>query len=122
KYQANVNNIPLDITKEFTYQVLDGLLTEMAGLYPENFMHLGGDEVVTGCYLNNQSIVDWMKQNGYSSILQVIGYFETRLHTLVTSKLGKRFVGWQELFDAYNLNLPKDVIIEVWKDESIRRS
>ena len=58
-WDANIDNIPLDVTQEFTYTVLNGFLGEMASLFSENFMHLGGDEVVTQCYTDNSTIVQW---------------------------------------------------------------
>jgi len=35
----------LDPTKEYTYQFLDGFIGEMANLFPDEYFHVGGDEV-----------------------------------------------------------------------------
>lgn len=43
--RSNINNIPLDPTNEHTYDVLKGFLMEMTTLFPDEFLHLGGDEV-----------------------------------------------------------------------------
>jgi hypothetical protein len=46
-YNANINNVPLNPTKALTMSVVQGFLTEMAALFPDDVMHLGGDEVRT---------------------------------------------------------------------------
>ena len=40
-YMANINNIPLDPTNPFTFQVLEGFLTEMAQYFPDEYLHTG---------------------------------------------------------------------------------
>ncbi|KAK3028812.1 hypothetical protein RJ639_038639 [Escallonia herrerae] len=39
---------PLDVTKNFTFDVLSGILTDMRKIFPFELFHLGGDEVNTG--------------------------------------------------------------------------
>lgn len=46
-WNANINNVPLNPTKTQTMNVVQGFLGEMASLFPDNIMHLGGDEVST---------------------------------------------------------------------------
>jgi len=63
----------LDPSNEFTFQLLTGLLDEVtggkqgAGLFPENLIHLGGDEVNTHCWSDTSRIADWMRSKGYSA-------------------------------------------------------
>ncbi|KAK2987793.1 hypothetical protein RJ640_030683 [Escallonia rubra] len=40
---------PLDVTKNFTFDVLSGILTDMRKIFPFELFHLGGDEVNTAC-------------------------------------------------------------------------
>ena len=35
----------MDPTREETYQFLDALIGEMAALFPDEYFHIGGDEV-----------------------------------------------------------------------------
>uniref|UniRef100_A0A2P2K925 Beta-hexosaminidase n=1 Tax=Rhizophora mucronata TaxID=61149 RepID=A0A2P2K925_RHIMU len=39
---------PLDLTKNFTFDVISGILTDMRKIFPFGLFHLGGDEVNTG--------------------------------------------------------------------------
>jgi hexosaminidase len=44
-WNANINNVPLNPTKSQTMEIVQGFLGEMAALFPDDVMHLGGDEV-----------------------------------------------------------------------------
>jgi len=44
-HQLHINNWALDITKDYTYTVVHGVLGDLASLFFENLMHLGCDEV-----------------------------------------------------------------------------
>lgn len=55
-YAANINNIPLDPTQQFTYTLLAGFLSDMNQVFPDSYLHLGGDEVVFGCWQENTAV------------------------------------------------------------------
>ena len=38
-----------------------------SGLFPDNFVHLGGDEVNTGCWSSTPKVAAWLKQHGMSA-------------------------------------------------------
>ena len=63
---------PLDLSRNSTFARIDTLLAECSGrrastkgqphgLFPEHFMHLGGDEVSTGCWSSTPRIAAWLK-------------------------------------------------------------
>ncbi len=41
---------PMDPTKEYVYSVLNTLFAELADVFPDDYVHLGGDEVDTSCW------------------------------------------------------------------------
>ncbi|KAG0496733.1 hypothetical protein HPP92_001424 [Vanilla planifolia] len=43
---------PLDVTKEFTFDVIAGILTDMRKIFPFELFHLGGDEVHEGEFMH----------------------------------------------------------------------
>src|SRR5437667_119928 len=51
----------LDPTNEAVYDVVDALLGELADLFPDTFVHVGGDEVRRETWLDNERIAGWMK-------------------------------------------------------------
>jgi hexosaminidase len=54
-------------------------------------LHLGGDEVVYGCWAEDPSIVTFMDQQGFTSYDQLMAYFVTRADAIASS-LGRRYV------------------------------
>eukprot|EP01125_Pyxidicula_operculata_P020561 TRINITY_DN761_c0_g1_i1.p1 TRINITY_DN761_c0_g1~~TRINITY_DN761_c0_g1_i1.p1 ORF type:complete len:331 (+),score=75.10 TRINITY_DN761_c0_g1_i1:627-1619(+) len=120
KYMHNINNIPLDPTQDFTFQLLQGFFSEMASAFPDAFMHFGGDEVVLGCWLDNPNVVNWMNQHGVKTSQQLLQYFEDKLGVIV-SNTGKRMVVWQDLFDN-GVYVKSGSFIQVWSDKDTLRS
>lgn len=120
---GNINNIPLDPTNSFTYDVLQGLFTEITGpkLFADQYFHAGGDELVYSCWTGDPAIAQWMKQNGMTTPQQLEQYFETKLINILTS-LGKTPVFWQEVFQAGITGFPANTIIEVWEDHPTLQS
>ncbi|MGI4833861.1 MAG: beta-N-acetylhexosaminidase [Janthinobacterium lividum] len=107
----------LDPTRESTYAMLDSLLTEMSGLFPDKYLHLGGDENDGRQWRHNPRIVAFMQEKcflnakGYVDKHQLQSYFNRRLLTTV-QKLGKTMVGWDEVLGP---DLPRPVVVESWR-------
>jgi len=125
RYSANVNNIALDISNNSTYKLLQGFLAEMAGLFPEKFLHLGGDEVVFECWFDDPKIASWASAHGYTRGSQLEEYFEKNLQQLVipaSGSINKKMVVWQELFQN-GINLDKNnVVVQVWISQALLES
>jgi hexosaminidase len=48
-------SLTLNPLLEKTYEVIQGVLEEMSVLFPDPYMHLGGDEVWTDCWMEDAS-------------------------------------------------------------------
>eukprot|EP00051_Salpingoeca_urceolata_P012086 m.150177 g.150177 ORF g.150177 m.150177 type:complete len:553 (-) comp17370_c0_seq4:2308-3966(-) len=109
-------NPPLDPTVNQTYEVIGELLGELNALFPDTFFHLGGDEVSYACWAESQRVAEFMKQRGWGKdYAKLQTYYESRLLQVAAAKLPKRqLVMYQEVFD-YGVDIPKNVVIDVWK-------
>jgi hexosaminidase len=101
----------LDPTREEVYKLLDGFLGEMAALFPDAYMHIGGDENTGKQWDNNPKIQAFMKEKGLKNNHALQTYFNQRLLKIL-QKHGKRMMGWDEIFQP---DLPKDVVIHSWR-------
>jgi hexosaminidase len=101
----------LDPTQEKTYKFLDGFVAEMAALFPDAYMHTGGDENSGVQWKNNAKIQEFMRAKGIKDAPALQTLFSQRLQKILT-KHGKKTVGWDEILQP---GLPKDVVVESWR-------
>ena len=106
-----VHDPTMDPTKEYTYKFLDKFLTEMAGLFPDEYIHIGGDENNGKQWDANEDIEKFKEINGFASNHELQAYFNGRISAILT-ELDKRMVGWDEIADE---DLPKSIVIQSWR-------
>jgi hexosaminidase len=103
----------MDPTQERTYKFLDGFIEEMAKLFPDQYFHIGGDEVNGKQWDANPNIQAFMHSHGLKSNQDLQAYFNTRVQKIV-SKHGKTMVGWDEILQT---DLPKDIVVQSWRGQ-----
>jgi hexosaminidase len=108
---AGIFEPALDPTNEEVYKFLDAFLGEMASLFPDAYLHIGGDENEGKQWDRNPKIQAFMKAHGIKDNRALQTYFNKRLLQILT-KHGKRMMGWDEIFQP---DLPKDVVIQSWR-------
>lgn len=64
-------NGQLDITMESTYELVNGIVEEIQDIFPDEYVHLGGDEVIYSCYNKRPSIKEKMKEMGFDSYIDL---------------------------------------------------
>ena len=101
----------LDPTREEVYKFLDVFLSEMAALFPDAYMHIGGDENEGKQWDRNPAIQAYMKARGIKDNHALQAYFNTRLLKIL-QKNNKKMIGWDEILQP---ELPKDVVIHSWR-------
>ena len=83
---------PLD---ENVYTAIETLLVELADIFPDDYVHVGGDEVSPDWWQQDPVIAEYLQQQGISThYLQ--NEFLTRVCSLVRAK-GKTPVAWDEV-------------------------
>jgi hexosaminidase len=106
-----VFNPTLDPTREETYTFLDSLIGEIAALFPDEYFHVGGDEVNGKQWNTNPRIVAFKQAHGMKDNADLQLYFNRRLLPIV-QKHGKKMIGWDEIFHP---DLPKDIVVQSWR-------
>jgi hexosaminidase len=109
--QWGVFNPVLDPTKEATYALLADFLGEMADLFPDRFIHIGGDENNGVQWSASPSIQAFIRAHGLAGNAGVHSYFNGRVAAIL-ARHGKRIVGWDEIL---NPALPRDSVIDSWR-------
>src|SRR5437016_6199264 len=108
---AGIFEPALDPTREQTYKFLDIFLGEMAALFPDEYMHIGGDENEGKQWDRNPQIQAFMKEKGIKDNHALQAYFNQRVLKIL-QKHHKKTIGWEEILHP---GLPKDAVIHSWR-------
>lgn len=103
---------PLDPTNEKVYEFLDRFIEEMGMLFPDTYFHIGGDEVDSKYWDNDERIQAFMHENKLADAHALQAYFNKRVQPIL-EKHGKKMVGWQEILHP---DLGSDIVIQSWID------
>ncbi|HEY6290682.1 MAG TPA: family 20 glycosylhydrolase [Terriglobia bacterium] len=103
----------LDPTNEEVYTFLDAFIGEMAALFPDEYFHVGGDEVNGTQWEANPRIQTFMQTHGLKTSAELQGYFSKRVQPLVQKHL-KKMIGWDEVLQP---GVPKSVVIQSWRGQ-----
>jgi hexosaminidase len=101
----------LDPTRDEVFALIDGFLGEMAGLFPDAYVHIGGDEVNGRSWNQSARIQDYMYRHQLRDNNDLQASFNKRLYEIVT-RHGKRMVGWDEVLHP---DLPPNIVVESWR-------
>ncbi|MCK8522949.1 beta-N-acetylhexosaminidase [Aquimarina sp. D1M17] len=108
---AGVFDPTLDPTNEKTYELLSDIFTEVAQLFPDPYVHIGGDENEGKHWDENPKIQDFKKKNALASNHDLQTHFNLRLQKIL-QKLNKKLVGWEEIMTP---NMPTTAVIHSWR-------
>ncbi len=103
----------LDPTKEATYAFAEAMVSELAAVFPDAYLHIGGDEVDDTQWKNNPAIQQFMRDNHLADSHALQAYFNRKLETLL-EKHHRQMVGWDEIFHP---DLPKSILIQSWQGQ-----
>ena len=85
--------------KESTFEFLNIVFTEVAELFPFEYIHIGGDECYKGFWKKCEECQKRMKENGLKDENELQSYFIRRLEKMLQEK-GKKLIGWDEILEG----------------------
>ena len=108
-----------DPTNPGTYKFLEKFFKEMSGLFPDEFMHIGGDENNGKQWDSNLEIQKFMKVHKIKDNHALQNYFNSRLLKILT-EYNKKMTGWDEILHH---GMPKNIVIQSWRGiESLKNA
>lgn len=103
---------PLDVSNEFTFKVIDSILSDFSKVFKFKFIHLGGDEVDTSCWSNTRHIRKWLEKMGLNTS-EAYKYFVLRTQKIALSH-GYEPINWEETFNNFGGDLSPKTIVHNW--------
>jgi hexosaminidase len=98
KFKMLVENT-LNPSDEKVYEFLDKVFTEVAALFPNKYIHMGGDESYHGYWEEDAGCKEFMAKNNLKDTHELQSYFVKRVEKIVNSK-GKTLLGWDEILEG----------------------
>uniref|UniRef100_A0A3Q3L9H3 Beta-hexosaminidase n=1 Tax=Mastacembelus armatus TaxID=205130 RepID=A0A3Q3L9H3_9TELE len=102
---------PINPVLPSTYQFMERLFKEVSSLFPDSYIHLGGDEVDFSCWRSNPTVRSFMQKMRFGVDFTKLQAFYMENIVNITSALNKTSVVWQDVFDYH-----KRVMVEVWRE------
>ncbi len=104
-------NPTFDPTQNDTYRFFDKFFKEMAQLFPDEYIHIGGDENNGKQWAANVRIQQFMKENNLPDRHALQNYFNRRILDIL-NRYDKKMVGWDEILVP---ELPKNIVVHTWR-------
>ncbi len=89
----------LNPADENVYAFVDKVFTEVAALFPGDYIHMGGDECYHGYWDEDPKVQQFMKKNKIENSHELQSYFVKRVEKIISSK-GKKMIGWDEILEG----------------------
>jgi len=103
---ANLFNV-----EDSTFAFLEDVLDEVMQLFPGEYIHLGGDEVLKDQWHASARVQARMRELGVPNEEALQGYFTHRLGEYLASH-GRRLIGWDEILEG---GVPAGAAVMSWR-------
>lgn len=103
---------PACLGKETTYEFTKNILSEIAELFPSEYIHIGGDEVNIQSWKECPLCQKVIKDNNLKDEHELQSFFNREIEVFLKSK-GKRLMGWDEIVEG---GLSKDATMMWWRN------
>lgn len=96
------------------FEFLDDVLTEVAGLFPSPWIHVGGDECPKNRWRQCPKCHARIQREGLRDESELQSYFIRRMAKIVEAK-GRRLIGWDEILEG---GLAPSATVQSWRGTS----
>jgi len=110
-----VHKACLDVTNESVYSALDSLFDEVVQIFPDAYIHIGGDEVHPAWWRESERVQQFIEQQQLVDERGLQAYFNRRMVDMLAAK-NRKVVGWDEVLHP---QMPP-VLVQNWRGATTR--
>lgn len=110
KFKMLIENT-LNPADENVYDFVDKVFTEIAELFPGEYIHMGGDECYHGYWEQDTLVQQFMKTNNLKDSHELQSYFVKRVEKIIKDK-GEKLIGWDEILEG---GLADEATVMSWR-------
>lgn len=85
--------------REETFRFLEDVLTEIMGIFPSTYIHIGGDEVPKKRWEESPLAQEVIRREGLADELELQSWFVQRIERFLAAN-GRRLIGWDEILEG----------------------
>ncbi|GFP78770.1 beta-hexosaminidase 1 [Phtheirospermum japonicum] len=100
---------PLDVSKNFTFDLISGILSDLRKVFPFELFHLGGDEVHTDCWNSTPHVKQWF---WLWNVARVLSEMFAGLQDVLMSSL-------EETFNTFATSLNPKTVVHNWLESGV---
>lgn len=101
----------LCIGNDSSFMLLDKIFTELAALFPCEYIHIGGDEAYKGFWADCPKCQKRMADEHLKNVDELQSYFVKKIEAILKSK-GKKMIGWDEILEG---GLAPEATVMSWR-------
>ncbi|GAB3033622.1 family 20 glycosylhydrolase [Bowmanella dokdonensis] len=103
----------LDPSKPAVYEFIESIVEELAELFPDPYVHIGGDEVDPEHWKQSASVQAYMQKHDLADMAQLHAHFNRQVQGIL-ARHGKLMMGWDEILHP---TLPKQTVVQSWRGQ-----
>ncbi|KAL2862060.1 glycoside hydrolase superfamily [Aspergillus pseudodeflectus] len=109
----------LDIINPKTYDIVRDVYTELSGIFPDNWFHVGGDEINANCYNFSTYVTEWFAEDPsrtYNDLMQ--HWVDNAVPIFNSVSESRRLVMWEDvvLNTEHADEVPIDIVMQSWNN------
>ncbi|MCC6545680.1 beta-N-acetylhexosaminidase [Candidatus Sumerlaeota bacterium] len=103
--------------KESVFEFEENVLAEVAELFPDEYVHIGGDEALKDKWKQCPRCQARIKEEGLKDEQELQSYFVKRIEKIL-NKHGKKMIGWDEIYQG---GLSSTAVVQYWNHDDYFR-
>ncbi|KAJ8396533.1 hypothetical protein AAFF_G00015990 [Aldrovandia affinis] len=110
---------PVNPILNATYEFMSQFFKEVSVVFPDAYIHLGGDEVDFTCWKSNPDIQKFMDKQGFGKDYSKLESYYIQKILDIVAATNKGYMVWQEVFDN-KVKLKADTVVEINPDTLVQ--